>query len=82
VVRESIKIYPNPAKGYINVSGNESIKGMSIIDISGREVFHLTPINPESSIQKIDLKGIPSGIYFIRVDAPQVSHYGKFILLN
>lgn len=79
---ESIKMYPNPAKSYINVSGIERINGISVMDISGREVFHPTSINPQSPVQKIDLKGMPSGIYFIKVDTPQVSHYGKFILLN
>jgi len=64
--KENIRVYPNPAKGKINISdGSGFLDEVSIIDITGNVVFsHKMQGNGESL--QID-PHIPSGIYFIRI---------------
>jgi hypothetical protein len=63
----SISIYPNPAQNQFTLNWNrpEAIKnvGLSVYDISGKEVIRQTVnVFPNQKIQ-IPLKGISSGIY-------------------
>jgi hypothetical protein len=64
----TVQIYPNPASGEINVFLGEFWKKDSelrILSISGKELI-VKKIN--SSRQKIDLRGQPSGIYILQVN--------------
>ncbi len=61
IQEEEIKIYPNPAEGEIEIIGIDNFD-VKIIDAFGRIIkeqflFH----------QKIDVSGLPKGIYFISI---------------
>ena len=62
--KTEINIYPNPAKGMINISAsNESYFGKyQIIDISGKvhKTFELKDVS-----SAVDISNIPSGIYVV-----------------
>lgn len=58
-------LFPNPGQDivFINYSQNSKIKSLTILDYSGRSIF--APFTFESSIYKIDVSSINSGMYFI-----------------
>ena len=62
-----IKIYPNPATEEIFIfTSKESIKNVSIVNSLGQLVVNESDIISQSNnLLKINLKNIPSGVYFI-----------------
>ena len=56
-----LSIYPNPSQGIINLSVNESIASIYIMDIHGRQFMELT--NPLSSVNL----ELPAGIYYLDI---------------
>ncbi len=65
-----ITIYPSPAKETLNIDfTNQSIRGavtISIIDMLGREVIQ-SEQNVNTTILPIDISGLTSGVYLIKV---------------
>jgi hypothetical protein len=59
----NFKIYPNPTSGIINITG-KSLETVSIVDITGREVFHLENLR---EMTQVDLSALPNGLYFVRI---------------
>lgn len=59
-IERTVKIYPNPTTGILNVEGAQS--GVKIFDLSGRPVMNATIIN-----QKIDISNLPAGLYIMSV---------------
>jgi hypothetical protein len=62
---EKLFIYPNPAKKSLTVSGLEQAKEISLIDLTGKVVFHTFSISEKS--MTIDLTTISNGMYFLQV---------------
>lgn len=61
---EDIILYPNPTQGLITLSFNGRPSEISITDVLGRTIFHLSkPTQPVSA----DISSAPSGIYFLQV---------------
>ena len=65
-ITDDVSIYPNPAKGDINVvfNGNAGIKNISVYNLIGK-VVSVYKVNGNSA--KLDLSNMPSGIYFMRL---------------
>lgn len=61
-----LDIYPNPAKQVLNISSTQEIKSLSILDISGREVFAQNG-NDATGIMELDLSELQLGMYIIQV---------------
>lgn len=61
----SIKVYPNPAKGILNIDleENTSIKEISLTDIHGRKIREFYNVH-----DNINLAGVEAGIYFLIVN--------------
>jgi hypothetical protein len=60
-------IYPNPTAGEIRVQlNNSSLKSIEITDVTGRL---MTANSSTSDIMKIDLSGLPNGIYYVRIQS-------------
>lgn len=73
----TIRLYPNPVKDAIQIEGlsNEK-KAISITDVSGK----LITINTTSSITySQNVKQLPSGIYYIRIESNNTKVTLKFI---
>ena len=61
----NISIYPNPTSGIINLGIIDNIiHKISISDISGRLIIEKTEMQPN---EKIDLSGLETGIYFLKI---------------
>ncbi|MFN8292334.1 MAG: T9SS type A sorting domain-containing protein [Chitinophagales bacterium] len=60
------QVYPNPAKGRLQVMfSNSTPHEISIVDVSGKELFRKEIENNET----IDVAGFSSGIYFLKAGA-------------
>lgn len=58
-----VKLYPNPASGYIQISGLKSNENFVICNLLGTSVLNGTITNNK----KIDIKNFPSGLYFLKL---------------
>jgi hypothetical protein len=69
--RFPVSIYPNPAQNSCSVTINnvpDGTAGISITDMSGKQVYTAAIIAPQKSVVKtIDLSSLPKGIYFVNV---------------
>ena len=61
----SFDIYPNPVKDEIRISSEEVIKGITIFDIYGRQLYNQT-IRQQGEV-KIDVSNLISDVYFVKV---------------
>jgi len=60
-----ISVYPNPAQQYLNIEVTDaSPNQIAVYDVNGREVFRKVI---SKSLNQVDLKNIPSGMYLIKV---------------
>ncbi|THV58614.1 endonuclease [Chryseobacterium candidae] len=60
-------IYPNPVDDHLYVNGEtEKVKTAQIIDLSGKVIY--TEKYPFRNKKSISVQGIPTGIYFLKLD--------------
>lgn len=62
-------IYPNPTNGKVTIGGIEGIEQILVVRTDGTSV--ITHIPQTQGIQKIDLAGVPSGVYQICIQTNQ-----------
>ncbi|WP_312766401.1 T9SS type A sorting domain-containing protein [Epilithonimonas sp.] len=65
----NIKVYPNPATDYIIVENLKTNSNIELIDSSGKLI---KTISNKVSKTEINIKNLPSGIYFLKVDGQSV----------
>lgn len=63
-----LAIYPNPASDYLIISNKcqNKITNIEMIDIAGRKVLEDNVVT--SSIYKLDISSIPTGVYILKMD--------------
>jgi len=66
----TLSVYPNPANDVLYISSEARINAVSLFDASGRLVLDYGKVN--NSELTIDLSGLSSGIYFVRIDGTTV----------
>ncbi len=65
----SIALYPNPAKEYINVECTMSnVKSVEVIDVYGKVI---NTVNVIDNPTRINVSGLANGVYFVRVTTDQ-----------
>jgi hypothetical protein len=60
-------VYPNPARDFVNVeitSGYNKSGSIQVYNLVGEKLTELNGI--KNSIQRVDLKGLPAGAYFVK----------------
>jgi len=81
-VKNSIKLAPNPAKDYIDITfglANLSISELSVTDIAGRYLL-INILNVNKDKATLDLSNLKNGIYFIKLkDQNGIGRVFKFI---
>ncbi|WP_137904078.1 endonuclease [Chryseobacterium sp. 2VB] len=66
-VNNEFTIYPNPVDDYLYVKEEmERVKTAQIIDLSGKVIY--TEKDPFRNKKSIPMMGIPTGIYFLKLD--------------
>ena len=81
----SVVLYPNPANDFISLSINTpeaSDVKINIYDITGKLIS--SPVNENSnqihSTYKVDIKSLPSGLYFATVETNNTTKTLKFVV--
>ena len=70
----SVKIYPNPVKNTLHVSGN-TIETVDVYSINGKHI-----LSQQLSTQTIDVSNLANGMYFVNLkDANGNTAIKKFI---
>lgn len=62
---QSVSVYPNPTKDFLNISSNQPIKKAVVVDIQGKTIQTL---NTSNGIKQVDISGYASGMYFITLE--------------
>ena len=74
----NISVFPNPAIDIITleIPGETEESNLSVINIEGQEIITL-PVTESKTI--INIKGLPGGVYFVRVMGEKTVQVGKFV---
>jgi hypothetical protein len=78
----SISVYPNPANQVLNVKFNNIKAGMAdiqIMDITGRMITETQREVSSGNIISLNIEGLSTGIYFVKVIANNSSQVIKFV---
>ena len=76
----SLKFYPNPTSGLINVEYEGKINELLLTDISGKLISKYNPRNESKLV--IDLGNYCTGIYFLKFNENNQWYSGKIILIR
>ncbi len=71
--RIAIAVYPNPAKDKLSILGLSKPSKVSIYNVLGKLVFSIT------TSSEVDLKGLQSGVYILKIMDQQKEIIRKFI---
>jgi hypothetical protein len=75
----AVKVFPNPTSGALFLEGLDAeINGVEVYDILGKNIKNQF----SKSQNKIDLSGIPEGIYFLKIETNQGVLNRKIIIKN
>ncbi|WP_417557014.1 T9SS type A sorting domain-containing protein [Mesoflavibacter zeaxanthinifaciens] len=78
---ETFKVYPNPSTGIFNLK-TDSVQQLSIsvIDVTGKEIFNQQNVNIQDNNYKIDLSDYSSGIYVLSIKTSTTTTIKKLIV--
>ena len=81
-----MKLYPNPATGFVNIEFADEYSGnfdILIYNSLGRKVKEYSFVkNGEYSQVTIDLHGLSQGLYFLLINQESLKQYTAHILLK
>lgn len=83
-VLDSIKLYPNPASEFVNITMNGQLSGskiqVNIFDTLGKRVINKSYDNDSSFEQRINTSSLDAGIYIVKVSDGEASTTKKLII--
>ena len=76
VLNSDLKLTPIPTKEFLNIKLNQNatISSISIFNTIGQLVLKVSPTN-----DKLDVKNLESGLYFIKIESDKGLYQSKFI---
>ena len=75
-----VSIYPNPARGFVNLVPARNVKAeIKIINYLGSAVISLQGVNL-NSVYKLDVSGLTPGVYFIIITENGIQQITKLIV--
>lgn len=66
-----VSLYPNPATTKVSITAKDAIKAISILTMTGEEVFSKAGTHKQSETVPIGI--LPSGLYQVRVLAGEIT---------
>ncbi len=72
-----INIYPNPSAGFVTITMNNTWNSLSIMDVSGREVYKT---NYSGNKISLDLSALTDGIYVAKINGDRGEVCRRFAL--
>ncbi len=73
---ESVNLFPNPAKDKLEITSNQIITNLILIDINGRVLKSIAISNNDYSL---DISSLSKGVYFLEVESGASKSTKKFI---
>ena len=73
-----LKIFPNPTADYFSIDAKQTIKSVSLINITGQLVK--TYSETASQTNRFDVKALPKGIYFLTIELGDAKLVEKLII--
>lgn len=73
---QTIKVYPNPANGFVTVEGFEGDAHIEISTLDGQTALR-QQISPN---WRINLSNLKSGLYFVKIISPSQIYSGKIVV--
>ncbi len=64
-LNSGIKIFPNPANNILNINSETNFINISVINIIGKEVFHIS--NIQTKTYPLNINNLQSGIYILNI---------------
>lgn len=61
-IKHGLKVYPNPTSGMLNISSNDNIISLHVIDMMGK-----THHSMAANATQIDVSGLTDGVYLLQV---------------
>lgn len=84
ITSDLIEVFPNPTNGELNIHFTDAIPDntqLRIYSPDGKIVYDLTVVDPlEDSEIKLDLSRVASGVYLIRLDAPDINIVERIVV--
>ncbi|MCW8896394.1 MAG: T9SS type A sorting domain-containing protein [Flavobacteriales bacterium] len=76
--KTELKVFPNPTADYFSIDTKQTIKSVSLINITGQLVKTYT--ETASQTNRFDVKALPKGIYFINIEIGDAKLVEKLII--
>lgn len=76
VVIAQLAVYPNPSQGYFNISSNENLTRVRLIDIKGSVVYDQSAFGNNAQIHH----ALKSGFYLVVIDTEKGSYVRKLMV--
>jgi len=73
-----VKVFPNPVADYFSIATKQTIKSVSLINITGQLVK--TYSETASQTNRFDVKALPKGIYFLTIEIGDAKLVEKLII--
>ncbi len=73
-ISKNIRVYPNPVEGMLHIEASVDIEEVRIYSLDGRLTRQAA--HPQS---RIDMSGLPSGLYLLRIKAAGNEHIVKIV---
>ena len=73
---QNVKLYPNPATDQLQITSNQGIETLTVLDINGRI---LNSINISASDYSLDISSLSKGVYFLEIKSGESKSVKKFI---
>lgn len=73
---QNVKLFPNPAQNKLQITSNQIIDGLTIVDINGRV---LNSIEISVSDYSLDVSSLSKGVYFLEIHSGESKSTKKFI---
>lgn len=73
----SVKVFPNPSDGLVNIAGIISGTALTVTDLHGKALVKKTS---DSDNTEFDLTGYQPGVYFIKIEKEGKSIFRKIVL--
>lgn len=72
-----VNIYPNPVIDYLTIESKSTVTRIQIFDITGKLI-----LEPNAQLNKINLSGLLSGIYFVKIETESGVNLEKIVKNN
>jgi len=75
----TLRVYPNPASGFVQFEAPEALSRMSIADLQGRVLYQS---NVQGNLGAASLDGLSAGVYLVRAETPDGRYYSARVTVK